>query len=145
MMATGFIRRLISRLSAVSAESPELALHRFTQHFETLSTDFFNRAAASGKPRGLKWVLCDWLPDRKLVRERETGLLTLLVGINLHFEAIEGGDMEEVAAVSSVRDACAVFHYQKGSWGTGGRVLFNMHPVDAAGRLSASFEPVAGH
>lgn len=142
-MATGFLRRLITRLSAVSAESPELALRRFAQHFATLSTDFFSRAAASGKPRGLKWVRCDWLPDQVLVRERESGLLTLLVGINLHFEAIEGSDMEEVAAVSSVRDACAVFHYQKGSWGTGGRVLFNMHPADAADRLSASFEPVA--
>lgn len=143
MIFTAFIRRLLSRLSAVSADSPVLASRRFTQHFPTLSTDFFSRAAASGKPRGLKWVRCDWLPEQKLVRERETGLLTLLAGINLHFEAVEGGEMEDVAAVSSVRDACAVFHYQNGSWGTGGRVLFNMHPAEAAERLSASFEPVA--
>lgn len=139
-MMAGLLKKLASLFSA---DSPDLALRRFAQHSATLTADFFQRAAASGKPRGLKWIRCDWLPEQKLVRERESGLLTLLVGINLHFEAVEGGDMEDVAAVSSVRDACAVFHYQKGRWGTGGRVLFNMHPAAAAERLADSYEPVA--
>ena len=33
--------------------------------------------------------------------------------------------MEDVAAVGNIRDAAAVFHYQNGNWGTGGRALFN--------------------
>ncbi len=142
MITAGFLRRLFSRLATVTTDSPELALQRFARHSTAMQSDFFTRAAASGKPRGLKWLRCDWLPDRKLMRERGTGLLTLLVGINLHFEAIEGGDMEDVAAVSSIRDACAVFHYQNGRWGTGGRVLFNMNPDTAALRLADSYEPV---
>jgi hypothetical protein len=50
--------------------------------------------------------------------------------------------MEDVAAVSNIRDAAAVFHYQNGIWGTGGRALFNMNPADAVVRLQGQFEPV---
>jgi hypothetical protein len=64
------------------------------------------------------------------------------VAVNISFEAIEGGDMEDVAAVSNIRDAAAVFHYQKGNWGTGGRALFNMNPNDALDRLQGQFEPL---
>jgi hypothetical protein len=51
--------------------------------------------------------------------------------------------MEDVAAVGNIRDAAAVFHYQNGNWGTGGRALFNMNPEDALDRLQAQFERVA--
>jgi hypothetical protein len=62
--------------------------------------------------------------------------------VNIRFEAVEGGDMEEVEAVSMVRDAAALFHYQHRHWGTGGRALFNMNPEDALSRLGSQFEPV---
>lgn len=123
-------------------DTPELALRRFQLHSEQLQDAFYQRAANSGKPRGLRWVQCDWLPEQKLVRETSTGLLTLLVAVNISFEAVEGGDMEDVAAVGDIRDASAVFHYKDGRWGTGGRALFNMPPSVAAARLVDSFEPV---
>jgi len=41
-----------------------------------------------------------------------------------------------------VRDAAAIFHFQDGRWGTGGRAMFNMDPVDAIDRLSGQYEPV---
>ncbi len=141
-MLLSFFRRLIAQFRATAGWTPELALRRFSRQQTRLQRDFFQRAASAGKPRGLRWTRCDWLPQRQLMRERSSGLLTLLVGINIQFEAIEGGDMEGVDALGMVRDACAVFHYQRGRWGTGGRALFNMHPENAAERLGDSYEVV---
>src|SRR5579872_3379529 len=118
------------------------ARHDFRRQRELLEAKFFDLAAASGKPRGLRWVECDWLESVTFARDRQTGLLTAFVAVNIRFEAIEGGDMEDVAAVGNIRDAAAVFHYQQGGWGTGGRALFNMNPEDAIERLQAQFEPV---
>jgi hypothetical protein len=50
--------------------------------------------------------------------------------------------MEDVEAVSTIRDAAAVFHFRAGQWGTGGKALFNMNPEDAITRLQGQFEPV---
>ena len=109
---------------------------------EQLEARFFDLAASLGKPRGLRWVECDWLSDVRFARDTESGLLTAFVSVNVRFEAIEGGDMEEVAAVSTIRDAAAVFHYRNGRWGTGGRALFNMNPVDAIERLSHQYNAI---
>jgi hypothetical protein len=120
----------------------ERARRDFRRQREVLEARFFDLAAASGKPRGLRWVNCDWLEAVTFARDRKTGLLTAFVAVNISFEAIEGGDMEDVAAVGNIRDAAAVFHYQNGHWGTGGRALFNMNPADALERLQNQFEPV---
>ncbi len=109
---------------------------------EQLETRFFDLAAQIGKPRGLRWVDCDWLADVTFARDKESGLLTAFVSVNVRFEAIEGGGMEDVAAVSTIRDAAAVFHYNHGRWCTGGRALFNMNPADAIERLAPQFESV---
>ena len=114
----------------------------FQQQRAQLQVTFLERARAIGKPRGLKWLNCDWLEAVTFARDRQSQLLTAFAGINIHFEAIEGGDMEDVAAVSTVRDAVAVFHFQNGSWGTGGKALFNMNPQEAIERLVAQFEPI---
>ncbi len=107
---------------------------------ELLEAKFFTLASSLGKPRGLKWLDCDWHDDVILARDRQTGLITAFVGVSLRFEAIEGSDMEDVAAVSSLRDASALFHYQAGNWGTGGRALFNMDPQTAIERLQDQYE-----
>lgn len=109
---------------------------------EQLEARFFDLAASIGKPRGLRWVDCDWQKEVRFCRDLESGLLTAFVAINVRFEAIEGGDMEDVAAVSTIRDASAVFHYRNGRWGTGGRALFNMNPTDAIERLGHQFHAV---
>lgn len=118
------------------------AVQQFRLHRETLEAKFFDLAAAGGKPRGLRWVECDWQPAVTFARDLRTGLLTAFVSVEIHFEAIEGGDMEDVAAVGTVRDASAVFHYQAGRWGTGGKALFNMNPHEALERLEGQFAPV---
>ncbi len=122
----------------------EGAAGAFRLQRETLEAKFFELASQSGKPRGLRWVRCDWQPGFTLAREVQSGLLTAFVSIELHFDAIEGGDMEDVAAVSTVRDACALFHYQYGQWGTGGKALFNMNAGDAVAKLPRQFVAVVG-
>lgn len=117
-----------------------------------LGDHFLKLAAATGKPRGLKWKKLDFVDSWKLVYETQSknsptqmasdpnetnqsdsnGYFTLIHSVNLFFEAIKGSDMEDVAAVSTIRDGSAIFHYRKGRWGTGGRVLLNLAPDQAA-------------
>lgn len=118
------------------------AVTLFRVQREQLEAKFFDLAKTLGKPRGLRWLDCDWLSAVTFARDRQTKLLTAFAGVNIRFEAIEGGDMEDVAAVGTIRDAVAVFHYQNGNWGTGGKALFNMNAEEAVSRLNAQFEPV---
>lgn len=120
-----------------------VAVQQFRRHREQLEAKFMDLARALGKPRGLRWLDCDWLTAVSFARDRQTGLLTAFAGINIRFEAIEGGDMEDVAAVGTIRDAVAVFHYHQGHWGTGGKALFNMNAAEAVDRLTAQFEAVS--
>lgn len=114
----------------------------FRTQRELLEAKFFDLASQSGKPRDLHWIGCDWDDDVQFAIETHTGLLTAFVSINIRFEAVEGGDMEDVEAVGLLRDAAALFHYQPKGWGTGGRALFNMNATDAMDRLQGQFSPV---
>ena len=128
---SGLFQKFFSILKG--GRSPaERMLQNFHDEQQHLQEVFFAAAASSDKPRGLRWKSCDWLSTYALVEDRSSGLLTLFCGVNVSFEAIEGGDMEGVEAVSMIRDGSAVFHGQDGRWGTGGRVLFNMTPGTAA-------------
>lgn len=139
-----FARRLFGSWNAARCQAEtETAMRQFRMQREQLEAKFYDLARVSGKPRGLKWLDGDWQSDVTFARACDTGLLTAFVGLHIRFEAIEGGDMEGVAAVDTVRDAAAVFHYQRGRWGTGGRVLMNMNPAEAVTRLAGQFAPVA--
>jgi hypothetical protein len=129
-------------LQLFRAEAPASALlRRFEKRREALQQQFFHQAAGAGIPRGLRWVRCEWLPTRSLLRDRANRQICLLAGVNISFEAIEGGDMENVAAVSLIRDASAVFQLTRDGWQTTGRALFNMNPAEAEEKLAASYEP----
>lgn len=133
---------LAARFLAPRMQAREVrrAIEQFRVERERLEARFFDLASVAGKPRGLRWLDCDWQSDVTFARDVRTGLLTAFVAVNIRFEAVEGGDMEDVAAVGTVRDASAVFHYNRGVWGTGGRALFNMNPRDAVERLEGQFE-----
>jgi hypothetical protein len=103
----------------------------FTQQREHLEARFLQLVAASGKPRGLRWKSCDWDRGFELAREVPTGRLAALVGITVQFEAIEGGDMEGWANVGYLRNATAVFFFDRGAWQTAGKAVFNMNPDEA--------------
>ncbi len=139
----GIARRFFGSWTAARLQSEtKNALQQFRMHRELLEAKFFDLARVSGKPRGLKWLDGDWQSEVTFARACDTGLLTAFVGLHIRFEAVEVGDMEGVAAVDTVRDAAAVFHYQRGRWGTGGRVLMNMNPAEAVIRLAGQFSPV---
>jgi hypothetical protein len=118
---------------------PELQ-RRFLQQREHLEAAFFAAAAASGKPRGLRWKNCEWESEVAFARERQTGRLAALVAVGISFEAIEGGDMEGVAAVGNLRNASAVFFFDGGRWRTTGRAIFNLNPGEALEHFKGQYE-----
>jgi hypothetical protein len=92
---------------------------------------YFEAAAKSGKPRGLRWKACEWAPGAEFARERSTGQLAALVPVTIQFEAVEGSDMEGLPAVGNLRNASAVFFFHKGQWHTTGKTVFNLNPDEA--------------
>ncbi len=129
-------------LKALQKREAQTAVRNFRTQREQLEAKFFDIASRLGKPRDLRWLDCDWQNRVTFGREVESGLLTAFAAVEIRFEAVEGGDMEYVEAVGLLRDAAAVFHYQDGNWGTGGRALFNMNPADALERLADQYEAV---
>jgi hypothetical protein len=107
---------------------------------ESLQQMYFNEAAASGKPRGLDWVNCDFEPGVTFARDRNDGQLRALVGVTIAFEATEGGDMEDVEAVGNLRAATAVFIHDGQAWSTAGRTIFNLDPVEAISHFDHELE-----
>lgn len=120
----------------------EKAKNLFRLQREQLEAKFFDMAASLGKPRGLRWVNCEWQNDVNYARDVQSGLLTAFVSISIRFEAIEGSDMEEVEAVGLLREAAAVFHFKRDRWGTGGRAMFNMDSETAITRLAGQYERI---
>lgn len=136
----GVARRPLLRY--VRRKEAERALQQFKFEREMLEARFFDLARTLGKPRGLRWLDCDWQEKVTFARDSHSGWLTAFVAVNIRFEAIAGSDMEDVEAVGLIRDAAAVFHYKGAHWGTGGRALFNMNPQDAVERLRDQYLPL---
>lgn len=118
------------------------AQREFHQQRERLEARFYDLASNSGKPRGLRWTECDFENDVAYARVRNTGELSALVGVTIAFEAVEGGGMEEVEAVSNLRAATAVFRYDRQGWRTDGRVMFNLNPTEAIAYYQDQLEMV---
>jgi hypothetical protein len=138
----GVLLALMYRVGA-RAGSPAVARRAFAEQRPDLQQAFFQAAAASGKPRGLRWKSIDWQPGVELVRERSSRQLAALVGVTVAFEAIAGSDMEGLPAVGNLRHGSAVFFYHRGAWHTTGKTLFNLMPDDVVERLAAQYERLA--
>jgi hypothetical protein len=118
----------------------EQARRLFRQQREHLELLFFQGAASSGKPRGLRWKAIDWESGAEFARERASGRLAALVGVTIRFEAIEGSDMEGLPAVGNLRNASAVFFFHRGRWHTTGRTVFNLNPDEALAHFHQQYE-----
>jgi hypothetical protein len=129
--------------AARSAERLARAQRDFHRQRELLEARFIERAAASGKPRGLRWADVDFDDDVIYARDRRTRQLKALVAIEVGFEAIEGGGMEDVEAVSNVRAATAEFLHDGTRWATEGLVFFNLAPSATVKYLATDLELVA--
>lgn len=111
---------------------------QFESLLNDLQLEFLAAAAATGKPRGLRWKECDLGDDRLFAQDRANGDLYALVGATISFEAVAGGDMEDVEAVGNLRAATAIFVHRQGRWTTDGRVVFNLEPAQALERYQES-------
>ncbi|MGC1272892.1 MAG: hypothetical protein WBC44_04235 [Planctomycetaceae bacterium] len=131
-------------LRPMRRRAAEAAIAAWPSQRHDVESQFAVLAAAAGTPRGLLWNDCEWNGQTRFARERASGLLTAFEAVVVRFEAVEGGEMEGVAAVSLPRDATAVFHFRQGRWGTGGRTLFNMTPDETLERFVDQFEPIDG-
>lgn len=140
-VATAFALKPL-RLSR-QAEAIARAQRDFHRQREPLEAKFIDRAAASGKPRGLRWVDVEFDDDVVYARDRRSRRLKAMVAVEVRFEAVEGGGMEEVEAVSRVRAATAEFLHDGTRWITEGRIYFNLAPSATVKYLAADLEPVA--
>jgi hypothetical protein len=120
----------------------ERARESFQLQRPRLEELFFRTAAASGKPRGLRWTGCQFEPAVEFARERASGDIAALVAVTIQFEAIEGSDMEGLPAVGNLRNASAVFFFHAGHWHTVGKAVFNMNPGEAIEHFKNQYERV---
>jgi len=143
LAAAGVALALKPLRAARQAEKLARACRDFHRQREPLEAKFIERAAASGKPRGLRWTDVEFADDVVYARDRRSRRLKALVAIEVRFEAIAGGGMEEVEAVSRVRAATAEFIHDGVRWLTEGRVYFNLGPTAAVKYLASDLELVA--
>ncbi|MEM9660075.1 MAG: hypothetical protein AAF961_17060 [Planctomycetota bacterium] len=122
-----------------------LAMIDFVERSDELGASFLAAAGRLGKPRGLRWKSCTLRDDRRFAKDRSTGELVGLASVEIGFEAIEGGGMEDVEAVGNIRLATSVFTWRDGEWTTDGRAVFNLDPGQTLERYAdslASTEPL---
>ncbi len=122
-------------------ESPQGAA-QFQLRREWLEAEFLKLASRSGMPRGLAWVNCDFDDEVQFAKDRASGKLRALVAVTISFEAVEGGGMEDVEAVTNLRAATAVFFFDGRKWTTNGRALFNLNPSEAMRHYRHELETV---
>lgn len=120
----------------------ERAIQQFDQDRGNLAKQFLAVAAATGKPRGLRWKSVDLSGRPVFATDLANGELVALIAATISFEAIEGGDMEDVEAVGNLRSATAVFVAHNGDWTTDGRVIFNLEPAEAMQRFQSALAPI---
>jgi hypothetical protein len=138
MMTWTWLRRLLGWGEPNAEQAHQLLL----QQLPGLRERFFQAAAASGKPRGLRWKAIEWESLLELARDRQTGTLTALVGVTIQFEAIPGSDMEDLPAVGNLRNASAVFFFDRGAWQTTGKAIFNLNPDEVIAHFGKQYERV---
>jgi hypothetical protein len=122
--------------------SVTLARALFERQRAALEAEFFQAAAGSGKPRGLRWTRCEWGDAVEYARDERTGQLLAFVAVTIAFEAIEGGDMEGLPAVSNLRNASAMLFFDGSGWRTHGRTVFNLNPDEAIRHFGKQLERV---
>lgn len=120
--------------------SPQRARELFQHDLARLHARFLEAAAATGKPRGLRWKECQWSDAIEWLRDKQSGQLLALVGVTITFEAIAGSDMEGVEAVDNLRNASAVFYFENGIWQTAGRTIFNLNPDEAVAHFQQGYD-----
>ena len=129
--------------AAKRAEVVARAQRDFHRQRERLEAKFIEQAASRGKPRGLRWADVDFDDDVIYARDRRTKRLKALVAIEVQFEAVAGGGMEEVENVAMAKAATAEFQFDGTRWVTDGKYYFNLAPAATVKYLANEMELVA--
>ena len=122
--------------------SVALAEAEFARERLKLQEDFRAAANVSGKPRGLRWKSVEFQDRILLARDRANGELVGLAGATIAFEAVAGGDMEDVEAVGNLRAGTAILTWKGHEWTTAGRAVFNLEPRQVLEQYRESLNPV---
>lgn len=141
LIASGWLLFSLLRRTMFSRRV-ERVLRDYLRDRDEIQLAFLRAASATGKPRGLAWKKCDFQDGLTLARDRATGEFIGLVAARISFEAIEGGGMEDVEAVGSVRAATAVLVWKNGAWTTEGRAVFNLDPPAVLSHYKESLDPL---
>jgi hypothetical protein len=123
----------------------ERARELFRLQHERFEEMLLKAAASTGKPRGLTWAACLITGDAVLARDVNSGGIVAFVPVQLNFEPVPGGDMEDVPAAREPRPATAVFTFSRGHWHTDGRVVFNLNPPQAVAHFGKQFALIEHH
>ena len=118
----------------------ERARELFSLQRERLEAKFIDLAGSSGKPRGFTWENCEFADAVRFARDRQTGQLGAFVEVSIRIAPRAGALAKHNASTEQPRHATAVFHYQHGQWGTGGRALLNMNPDEAISHFQTQYE-----
>jgi hypothetical protein len=124
------------------AVQAERARELFRLQHERYEEMLLHSAAATGLPRGLRWVGCSITGEAVLVRDAEHGGIVALVPVLVHFAPVEGSEMEQVHAAREPRPATAVFTFARGHWQTSGRVIFNHTPSQTVAKYAPQFRVI---
>ncbi len=116
------------------------AIERLRGSLDQLGEVFRAAAQLTGKPRGLRWKCVRLGPGVEAATDN-AGTLVALVEAEIAFEAVPGGGMEEVAAVSNLRSATALFNFRSGAWCTQGRAVFNHTPEEVLSQFAEELTP----
>lgn len=139
-VVTVVVRR---RRAELARQRQRDAVAAFDAQRPALEAEFLVAAGATGKPRGLRWTGARLDGPATFAVDRVSAELYALVSATVSFEAIEGGGMEEVEAVSNLRAATAVFVHRDGRWTTDGRAVFNLDPAGTLNHYRESLAPLA--
>jgi len=124
----------------------ERARELFRLQRKRLQELFLQSARKSEKPRGLRWIGCEFTGEPELARDRSSRGLVAFVPVAIEFAAVEGSDMEGLPAVAQPKHASALFSFVRGEWISTGKAVFNLAPQQAIRQFGKQYEAIpAGH
>lgn len=136
MVFSTILKRLRSRIYPVRRRCK--ARSRWEKSVQELQSAFCQMACEQDRARGICWSSLEWTDEVVFARDRQSGLITAMAGFTVAFAAT--GLLEDEENAELEREATAIFHFQHGHWGSGGKMLLNMDPQLALARFGDQFE-----
>ncbi len=109
---------------------------RFHRQREWLEAGFLEALAREDPLIWTRWEEAHWLDEVTWARDRQTGRLLALVGVEFDADPLLDGDDAE-------RHATVVFEYHRGRWRSDGNRLDAIQPFEAFLLRHGRYEPLA--